>query len=235
MLRDMLFAFIDESYTDDRYWIAAVVTHVDHIGQLSNAITTAAEYASTFGVPLGTEFHGHRIMNGLDGWEPIRRKTRAAGQIYRNAARAIASTPARLYFEGVDISLLNRRYRYPDPPHLVVLRHVLERVNQYALSQGEPVIVICDEVQGSDDHARKLGDYKLIGTPGFRSSRLQSLEQIMFASSEQSPGLQAADLAVYLKRRVDAHAHRDERSKNLAVGLLAEFNPIVKGQRRWDP
>lgn len=231
----MLFAFIDESYTDDRYWIAAVVIHVDHIGQLSDALAQSAHYASTFGVPLGTEFHGHRIMNGLDGWESIHRKTRAAGQIYRHAARAIATTPARLYFEGVDISLLNRRYRYPDPPHLIVLRHVLERVNQYAASQRDTVVVICDEVQGSDDHARKFGEYKLIGTPGFRSSRLQSLEQIMFANSEQSPGLQAADLAVYLQRRVDAHVHRDERSRKLAASLLAEFNPIVKGQRRWDP
>lgn len=116
-----------------------------------------------------------------------------------------------------------------------MLRHVLERVNQYAVSRRETVIVICDEVQGSDDHARKFGEYKLIGTPGFRSSRLQSLEQIMFANSAQSPGLQAADLAIYLRRRVDAHTHRDERSKSLAASLLAEFNPIVLSDRRWDP
>lgn len=231
----MLFAFIDESYTADRYWVAALVVHVDHIGEISSAIDTAAEYATTFGVPLGTEFHGNSMMNGKDGWEAVRRKTRAAGQIYRTAARGIAKTKSHLFVEGVDITRLNIRYRYPEAPHLIVLRHVLEQVDAFAARKGETVVVICDEVQGSDDHQRKFGEYALIGTPGYRSSKLQTVEQMMFAPSEQSPGLQSVDLAVYLMRRLDAHVHRDERSYNLALSLWNEFNPIVRRVRRWDP
>jgi len=231
----VLFAFIDESYTDDRYWVAALVVDVEDIGKVAAAINEAADYATTFGVPLGTEFHGHSIMNGKDGWEPIYRKTRAAGQIYRTVARAIALTPGRLFVEGVDVPRLNRRYKYPEHPHLVTLRHVLEQVNAYALARQDTVVVICDEVQGSEDHQRKLGEYRLIGTPGYRSSKLQTIEQMMFASSEQSPGLQSVDLAVYLARRVDAHTHRDERSRRLAQSLWSEFDPIVARVRRWDP
>ncbi|WP_249353713.1 DUF3800 domain-containing protein [Microbacterium sp. 2FI] len=231
----MLFAFIDESYTQDRYYVAALVISVDHIGQLSASIKSSADYAAGFGVPEGTEFHGHRIMSGRDGWEPIRNKHRAAGQIYRHVLAGMAGLPAAVFIQGVDIVRLNARYSYPDPPHLVCLRHVLEDVNALAASKGEEVIVICDQVTDQDAHARRFGLYQKIGTPGYRPSKLARIEQLMFADSAASPGLQAVDLAVYLYRRRDAHVTDDARARKLADTLWWTLRPIVAKHRRWDP
>lgn len=231
----MLFAFIDESYTDERYYIGALLVSVDDIGELAQALHAASDYAAGFGVPIETEFHGHRIMTGRDGWEAVRGKARAAGMIYRRALQQIAQLRARLYIEGVDIARLNARYRYPDPPHLVALRHVLEDVNSAATMLGEEVIVICDNVTDSDAHQRRFGQYQKAGTPGFRSSKLGRIEQFMFADSASSPGLQAIDLAIYLHRRIDAHATGSDKARALALSLWEELRPIVAKARRWDP
>lgn len=231
----MLFAFIDESYTQARYYIAALVVSVDDIGDLSAALHASADYALGFGVPLETEFHGHRIMTGRDGWESVRGKPRAAGAVYRHALRGIANVPGRLFVEGVDVARLNARYRYPDPPHLVVLRHVLEDVNAYAAAVDEDVVVICDQVTDQDSHSKRFGEYQLAGTPGFRSSKLGRIEMFTFADSAASPGLQSVDLAVYLYRRIDAHGAQSQRSRDLALSLWAELRPIIAKTRRWDP
>ncbi|OJU43610.1 MAG: hypothetical protein BGN98_10365 [Microbacterium sp. 69-7] len=231
----MLFAFIDESYTQDRYYVAALVISVDDIGQMGDALKEAAAYAAGFGVEMGTEFHGHRIMAGRDGWEPIRNKHRAAGQIYRHALTKLATLPAVVYIQGVDVARLNARYAYPDPPHLVCLRHVLEDVNTYAASKGEEVIVICDQVTDQEAHSRRFGIYQKIGTPGYRPSKLARIEQMMFADSSASPGLQFIDLAVYLYRRRDAHQTQDARAVKLVDTLWWTLRPIVAKHRRWDP
>lgn len=231
----VLFAFIDESYTKDRYYVAALVISVDDITQLSEVIKASATYARGFGVPFGTEFHGHRIMSGRDGWESIRNKHRAAGQIYGHVLAGLAKLPAKVFIEGVDIARLNARYSYPDPPHLVCLRHVLEDVNNYAGTKSEDVIVICDQVTDQDSHARRFGIYQRIGTGGFRASKLGRIEQMMFADSADSPGLQAVDLAVYLFRRRDAHPTNDVRAQRLVDKLWRTLRPIVAKARRWDP
>ncbi|MEV8023643.1 DUF3800 domain-containing protein [Microbacterium sp. NPDC080220] len=235
MLGTVLFAFIDESYTQDRYYVAALVIDVDDIGKLGAAVHATAQYAVGFGVPLGTELHGHRIMSGTDGWEALHRKTRAKGMIYGHAVDGIGQLPARLYVQGVDVARLNARYSYPDPPHLVCLRHVLEDVNTLAAARNEEVIVICDQVTDQEAHERRFGQYQKIGTPGFRPSKLARIEQLMFADSSASPGLQAVDLAVYLYRRRDANAAVDPRAKKLADDLWWKLRPIVAKARRWDP
>lgn len=53
----------------------------------------------------------------------------------------------------------------------------------------------------------------LNGTGGYLSSKLPSIEMpLKFASSKQSPGLQMADLVVYLHRRRDAHKETSVRT-----------------------
>lgn len=231
----MLFAFIDESYTSERYYVAAFVIDADEIESIGGALSAAADYAMGFGVPFGAEFHGHRIMSGRDGWEAIRSQARAAGAIYRRALRDLASLNAKLFIEGVDIERLNRRYPYPDPPHLIALRHVLEQVQIYAERCREQVVVVCDEINDSDAHERMIATYRRIGTPGYRTSKLDRIGDLLFGRSDGSPGLQAADLCVYIFRRVDAHQAGSERAARLARSLLNELSPILVRARRWDP
>ncbi|AMN72853.1 hypothetical protein BFF98_08080 [Corynebacterium pseudotuberculosis] len=59
---------------------------------------------------------------------------------------AIQNSGARVYLEGVDVKRLNARYKYPDSPHEIALRHTLERVNEYCAIAGQMCKVIADTV-----------------------------------------------------------------------------------------
>lgn len=232
----MLYAFIDESYTKDRYYVAAFVIPEEQISAVAGAMRAARDFAETFGV-LEPEFHAYEMMSGGKAWKPIRGKHRAAIAIYRKALAELVEIPgARMFIEGVDIPLLNARYRYPDPPHRVTLRYLLEAIDRYAAPRKERVVIIADEVPDQVAHGQRMADYQLIGTGGFRSSMLKTLEMpIHFGSSAKSPGLQAADLIVYLYRRLDAHAEKDDRARRSVEAMWAMLRPIWEHVRRWDP
>jgi hypothetical protein len=141
-----------------------------------------------------------------------------------------------MFIDGVDVARLNARYRYPDPPHRVTLRYLLEAVDRHAVRSGERVTVIADEVPDQEDHGRRAADYQMAGTGGYRSSKLATIDMpITFGASHESPGLQAADLLAYLFRRHDAHAETDPRAEKAVNELWDTLRPIWRNVRRWDP
>jgi len=237
MMRPMLYAFIDESYTKDRYYVAAYVVPESGIQAIAAAIAEARAYAETFGVETGAELHAHELMSGKGQWSALRGKHRAAVAIYTRALEQIIAVPgAKMFIEGVDIPRLNARYRYPDPPHRLTLRHLLESIDTYALKIGEEVLIIADEVQDQVAHAQRAANYQLVGTGGYKSSKLTTIQMpITFGSSDQSPGLQAADLIVYLYRRHDAHVETNPKAAKSVHDLWAVLRPIWGSVRRWDP
>lgn len=115
----MLIAYLDESYTRDRYYIAAFVIPASEVSRLDAAVARVAAYAEGFGVPARSELHAHEIMSGKRDWKPIRGKHRAAIGIYQRALTEVAALPGKLHIRGVDVERLNARYRYPEPPHQV--------------------------------------------------------------------------------------------------------------------
>ena len=233
----MLYAFIDESYTRDRYYVSAFVIPEDQIASLEAAIDAAGKYAQTFGVPEGAEFHAHQIMSGQGDWKTLQRKHRAAVAVYKRALTELIAIPgAKMFIEGVDIARLNTRYKYPQPPHRVTLRHLLEAVDRYATLHKEEVTVIADEVQDQIAHAERAESYQVVGTGGFRSSKLTTIQMpITFGESHQSPGLQAADLIVYLFRRLDGHTETNAKAARAVEELWGTLRPIWSWVRRWNP
>ncbi|WP_179872656.1 DUF3800 domain-containing protein [Microcella indica] len=234
----MLFAFVDESYTRDRYYIAAFVVNESQLLDLRAANRRALEYAAGFGVdPDSAELHGYEIMSGDKEWSPLRGKHRAAHAIYSRALREMGTLPrARAFVEGVDVARLNARYSYPEPPHRVVLRHLLEVLNSHARLTREEVLVIADEVPDQEDHARRMAAYQTVTTGGYKPSKLQHVQfPITFGRSVESPGLQAADLIAYLYRRLDAHKSSGPKAERTARALWADVAPLKPRCRRWDP
>lgn len=233
----MLYAFVDESYTRDRYYVSAYVVPEASLAAVRAALRTASGYAAGFGISASAEFHGYELMSGRGEWKPVRGRPRAAVAIYRFALAELAAVPgARLFVQGVDVARLNARYRYPEPPHLVALRHLLEEVDRFAVSARQKVVVIEDEVPDQADHARKVEDYQRLGTGGYKPRMLRTVElPITFGPSAESPGLQASDLCVYLYRRMDAHVAVDHRSADAAQRLWLTLKPLKPVVRRWDP
>ena len=233
----MLYAFIDESYTKDKYYMGAFVIDEIHLQELAGAVARVNVYAEGFGIAPGSELHAQEIMSGKKAWTPLRGKHRSAIAIYRRALQELAALPtARVFIDGVDVDRLNARYSYPEPPQRVTLRYLLEAIDRYAVRFNERVVMIADEVPDQIDQGRRAADYQQAGTGGYRPSNLTALEMpITFGSSDQSPGLQAADLMVYLYRRLDAHTETDERVGRAVRDLWGETRPLRPMTRRWDP
>ena len=208
-----------------------------HLRALEAAITAAKAYAEGFGVSSDAELHAYELMSGKGAWKPIRNAHRAAFAIYKHAIAELDAVPtARMFIEGVDIPLLNKRYKYPYHPHRITLQHLLEAINEFAIREGERVVVIADEVQDQEAHRTRAENYQLVGTGGFKSSKLGRIDMpITFGSSARSPGLQASDLVIYLYRRIDAHTETDPRAAQSAKELWADLRPIWGNVRRWDP
>ena len=233
----MLYAFIDESYTADRYYVAAIVVREQNLARTRNALRDARIYAAGFGVTTeDIEYHAHSIMTGCDGWEPIKGQTRSSIAIYKDVLRRMGSLPVKLIIRGVDIPRLNARYRYPQAPHEVTLRHLLEQIDKFAEEVGDVVTVIADEVQGQAQHVARAMNYQEDGTGGYQPRHLRQIQMpIVFGASHESPGVQLADLAAYLYRRLDAHKETHTRTAIQVQEMWASLAGIRHHVWRWDP
>lgn len=232
----MLYAFIDESYTNERYYMAALIVDEANLLTLDTALINTMRYAAAFGVDPSTEFHAHQLMSGRSGWEPIAKQVRSKIAIYQRFLTELAQLPAAMIVRGVDVSALNVRYRYPNPPHQVVLQHILEQIDIYARDRGEVVKVLADDVPDATGHTARMAAQQIAGTPGYLSSTLSAIvPPLEFSDSKLSAGLQAADAIVYIYRRLDAHAENNLRVAASVAKLWASLAPIRHHVWCWMP
>jgi hypothetical protein len=235
----VLVAFIDESYPNlkDKYFVSAVVVDMVALFDLNQGFRDVISYASSaFGVDAAAELHGHEIMQQRKHWRPLSGKVRAAVKVYKKGLSAIADSGAKVFLEGVDVERLNQRYKRPDDPHEVVLRHVLERVNDYAVSCDRKVLVVADIVPGQANHAAILELFSKIGTPGYRSSLLpQVIHPVRYDDSSLHFGLQAADLVVYLYRRMKCVKETSPAAEKSVGEMWNTILPSLYHSRLWVP
>ncbi len=124
----MLYAFVDESYTRDRYYVSAYVVPEPSLAAVRAALRTASGYAAGFGISAGAEFHGYELMSGRGEWKPVRGRPRAAVAIYRFCPRGACRRP-----RGSTLRPRRRRgaversLSVSGTPHLVALRHSSRR------------------------------------------------------------------------------------------------------------
>ena len=109
----------------------------------------------------------------------------------------------RISVRGIDgTDRLNSRYKYPDHPHTTALGHPLERLEDHGARTGEQIRIVGDKVPDEAQHERRMAEYQLIGTPGYRPARLEHIEMpFTWADSSSHAGLQAIVLALSNYRR----------------------------------
>jgi hypothetical protein len=233
----VLLTYLDESYTKDRFYIAALGCPDEVAIPLASDLDQVVQDAATaYAVAPTAELHGHALFAGKDDWKDLAPAIRARIGVYDKAMEAIGRYAVRIFLCGVDIPALRRRYSYPEAPHSVVLQHVLERVNAHARSTPERVLVIADEVAEADSHRQALIDYRRYGTPGYLSSTLgQVVDTIHFVPSYTSRLLQAADLIAFLHRRRETHTESDKRAQRANDRIWGHIEPRIVHQRLWVP
>ncbi len=235
----VLIAYVDESYDRDFYFVGAAIAEYDVWTDLASRyeairLTTRALH----NVDAAAEFHGHELMGGAGDWKSLRGKHREAAGIYAAALRAAQEAGVSYLFRGVDVQRLNARYAYPRQPHDVAFSHLLERIDEYtdAHGHGEQTIVIADEIATQEQHQAEFVGYQRDGTSGYRSTRLEHISApINFASSKLTPGLQAADMAVYLHRRRSTTVETHPQAQRVMTRLIDIVDASTAHRWTWEP
>lgn len=235
----MFYAYIDESYTDEHYYIAAAVgdrESWDCVSQELNAIRQRTR--DEHGTPLDIEFHADELMNGRKQWKPLKGKHRESGGIFNAVLAAALSCNIKFVLRGLDIPRLHARYKYPDQPHKIVLGHTLERLHERSRDHhgGEQITVIADEIATQKQHLDQFEGYQVWGTPGYRSSTLSTIvPPITFAPSHSADGLQIADFGAYLHRRRSTHVEAHPQARRAMQRLGDKLDAMTVHNITWEP
>lgn len=234
----MLLAYMDESYDKNKHWIVAVVCHDSVVRPLTEALDEVVrQSARAFPIldPFG-ELHGHDLFHGTDDWQALATMPRARIGIYRQAFEAIAQHEVSIIIRGVNCQLLRQRYPNPEPPHSIVLMHLLERIDEHAEALHENVIVIADEVPEANAYRKNLWHFQRVATSGYRSRQLtQVIDTIHFAPSTSSRLLQSADMVAFLWYRMNTRFDRDPRATKANRDLWDLVSRKVIHSWIWDP
>jgi len=227
--------FIDESYGTDDYYVAGVLVTEAQYRNLVDGLEEVRQHARhKFGVGPEVEFHGHQIMQAQGEWTCMSSQLHEAVALYRNVLRAIVGSKATVLLEGVDVRRLNARYRYPDSPYEVTLRHLLERADSWCATWGVTCQVTADLIDRQQDFAEAIAGYTRVGTPGFRPSRLERILGPEWVDSRTEPGVQAADMVAYILRRHE-EVQGSPKAQRAARSLSHVLSPAVRHQRKWIP
>ncbi|HEX6347752.1 DUF3800 domain-containing protein [Umezawaea sp.] len=239
----MLLTYVDESYSEQSYFIAALLCPDTEALSLTRALDdvvrkTAADFD---GVSAEAELHGYDIVHGKGDWLPLALLLRARIELYGRAFDVIAEHDVRILVRGVDTRKLCDRYRgIAADPHSVVLTHLLERIDEYAERSDELALVISDE-PGQHDHEDQyradLTRYRRQGTWGYRGRVItRILDTLHFAPSSASRLVQAVDLIVFMHHRIHSTvASSDGRAVLVNDALWSRIEKRIEHVYYWNP
>lgn len=234
----MLFAFTDESYSDAHYYQAALVADEEVLARLDLIIGEARQYIKGFGIENPVEFHGNEIMSARKGWELLGNDFRKKSAIFKFILRRVAQLPVILIIQGVDVKRLKNRYSYPDPPHEITYRNLLDALDRYAENEGKEVCIIADKINSEAKLSQLFDKYKLTSTGGPYPRMLQNIIQVEHVDSHLHSGIQIVDLCAFLYRRFDEHEERSEKTRREVVKMWEILQPNLHPQhppRVWRP
>jgi hypothetical protein len=232
-------AFIDESYSEEAYFLSALVVPVGQLDKMEAEVASLLATFSVFLTPVPLELHAHQLMAGSGRWRPMGNATRQKVQILAKTLGVITRlSGAVIVTEGTDVRRLRARFRYPETPHSITLRHLLEALDTWAVRNHHRISLVADNVASQDVHQREFSTYQASGTGGQASRKLLALtDPITFMDSEASGGLQLVDSVVYLFRREDFLRRRkgDEKALHSVRFLLNIIGQQVVHRNLWLP
>lgn len=236
----MLLGYVDESYNNSFYYMAALLCSDEHAQDLASTLDAVVAKASRDYADISpdTELHGYELFHGKANWRSLVEMHRVRIAIYGQVFAAIGSLPVHIIIRGVDRQRLTARYPAAADPHSIVLSHLLERIDEHAASLGHRALVIADEVgQHVQSQCRdELRFYRQSGTYGYRGHRLtQIIDTLHFAPSKASRLVQAVDMVAFLARRILCKEDSDPRAIAANERLWAFIEPRVVHSWCWRP
>ena len=233
----MLHTFIDESYGEDDYYVGGVIFTEQQLATLTSDLELLRKDISrTHGTPDDIEFHAHEIMQGKKSWSCFDGRAHESVMVCRKVVHAVVNCGARIHLQGVDVRKLNARYRYPDNPYRISLRHLLERVEGHCKRHDETSTVTADIVDDSGTAIAAIEGYVRQATPGYRPTKLLRIQQpIAYVDSCTSLGIQAADVVTYVLRRHREVTTAHPKALKASRQLFNAAKPNIDSIRKWEP
>jgi Protein of unknown function (DUF3800) len=211
----VLLGYIDESYLrGGRYWLAVVLVPADNVPQLTLDIRQVSQVLpAEYSAIADAELHGHALFHGTKGFAALKNLTDLRIRLYRRGLQALVKAATDVIFVGVDWSEstlsgdLNMHRMRAVREMLPVVENRVEQLQEHCL-------LIADEEEATRrDFAAAVRDHKRCCVEDCGDCRI--VDNVLFVDSNDSPGVQAADLAGYLHHRVDSN--RDNNSKARAA------------------
>lgn len=233
----MLLTYVDESFTDDWFTMAALLLDGPAAAALSSDLDrVASTAANAYGLAAGAEIelHGHEIFHAAKSWKGVPPRARIG--VFDDVVEAIAAQQVQIIVQAMDLAGQRERYAVPDAPHSVVLKDLLERVDECAMEADDYALVIADEVDGQAKHRADFSTYRRAGTAAHRGRQLTRIvDTLHFAPSQASRLVQAVDVVAFLFRRTFTHVETDARARNTKVAMWKRLEPQVHHQLCWFP
>lgn len=222
----VLLCYVDESYTHDHYYLAALVCPDDQALSLTEALdAVVARAAASFeGLHPEMELHGYEMMQAKGQWSPLAKLTRARIGVYDQALSAIAAHQVRVFVQGIHPSsrLRNRH------PHSLALAYLLEHLDEYAAGTEQRALVIADEPGQYDqqhEYRSDLDHYRSTGTGGYKPRKIRRIvDTLHFAPSRASRLVQASDLIAFLFHRLRTKPDGDARAVRVNQTLWSRLD-----------
>lgn len=233
----MLLTYLDESYNQDRYLIAALSVPESEAISLTEALDEVVENVAFDHGAIAdrAELHGYDMASGKGDWVGLAGKIRVRLGAYNAAMQAIADHDVQIVVRSVDLTLLDRHRAIHDHPHSITLNMLIERVDECADALDQLTLLIADEVDDQDGYRRDLWKYQRHGTWGYRSRVIQRIvDTIHFAPSHSSRLVQGADLIAYmaLKR---TRFETDERAQRANEAIWRRIESRIHHEGCWFP
>jgi len=227
-------AYVDESYDTQEHWVVALL--VDHaaVNALHRALrSVVAGAAAEYGFPEEAELHGHELFGGRGPFGELEPRIRIG--LYAKAFRCLADCSCNVILRGVAVPGLMRRYGAAAEPQRWVVEHLLERIDEF-VAPSDHALVVADEHELSRELLEDLRRFQDYSTRGYRARRIEHIvDTIHFVSSRTNPLVQAADLVVFLKRRMRTHVEPDDRATRANEALWSMVRPLIRHEWIWHP
>ncbi|PQE01398.1 hypothetical protein CYL16_04765 [Mycobacterium sp. EPG1] len=231
---DVRLAYIDETYTEDEFWIVSLVVPEAAAKPIERAMDTivAAANRSFPEIDPSTELHGYALDDGSEGWEPLKSKPQARVNIYRSVINALCEIDGLMMFRScINLKLLS--WGDGNDPHDWALKLLFEKIDREFLHK-ELVLAICDDVGQRERYREAFRRFKIDGTGGYQPRRLEAfVDALHFVPSHHSRLIQATDMAAYAFRRAVVAPPSNAKSRKVYADLWEQMYKSDVMQHRW--
>jgi len=223
----MLYAFTDESYNSRYYLQGALIMDESELPRLEKLITEVKNRAHFYGVGESAEIHGHSIMQGVHGWEPLAGKLKLRLSIYKQLIHGLAEIDLKFLVAGVEIDPLKKIGEKMANVHLESYKVLLNVIECYAQSKAEKVEILSDEISYEKKINSLIKNFHEESKEGQYQGFIRRIVKIEHVDSRLSVGVQLTDVALYIFNRLLLDEKTHTRARREAQNLWKIMEQII--------